>query len=115
MSPAKPFPQGIQWSVQPSGSFLSFDQGSLQARIYKDTGLLEVAGPDLAGTPAANIIDFAPPAIQTSVGSSVLGRIISSKQLGNGLRAFRFCNRATRRETAARREIADARDIAGDC
>jgi alpha-D-xyloside xylohydrolase len=85
MSPAKPFPQGIQWSLHPSGSFLSFDQGSLQARIYKDTGHLEVAGPDLVGNPAANIINFAPPAIRTSVGSSVLGRVISSKQLGNGL------------------------------
>jgi alpha-D-xyloside xylohydrolase len=85
MSPAKPFPQGIQWSLHPFGSFLSFDQGSLQARIYRDTGHLEVAGPDLAGTPAANVINFAPPAIRTSVGSSVFGRVISSKQVGNGL------------------------------
>jgi alpha-D-xyloside xylohydrolase len=85
MPPAKPFPQGIQWSLQPNGVFLSFDQGPLQARIYKDTGHVELAGPDLAGANAANIIHFAPPAIQTAGGSLLVGRVISSKQLGNGL------------------------------
>jgi alpha-D-xyloside xylohydrolase len=85
MSPAKPFPQDIQWSLKPAGAFLSFDQGPLQARIYKDTGHLELVGPNLAGNAGANIIDFAPPAIQTAGGSSIFGRVISSKAIDGGL------------------------------
>ncbi len=85
MSPAKPFPQDIQWSLQPSGDFLSFDQDPLQARIYKDTGHVELAGPDLAGTKFANLVRFAPPAIQTTGGSALFGRVVASKQIVNGL------------------------------
>ena len=85
MPPAKPFPQDIQWPLEPSGTFLSFGQGSLQARIYTDTGHVELAGSDLAGAPVANVIRFAPPAIQTDGGSFLLGRVIASKPLGNGL------------------------------
>ena len=85
MPPAKPFPQEIQWPLQPAGAFLSFDQGPLQARIYQDTGHVELAGPDLAGTPAANIVRFAPPAVQTPTGTFLLGRVVSSKVLGDGL------------------------------
>jgi len=32
------------------GSFLSFDHGELQGRICENTGHIEIAGPDLAGT-----------------------------------------------------------------
>jgi alpha-D-xyloside xylohydrolase len=85
MPQAKPFPNDVQWPLQPTGAFLSFDQGPLQARIYNDTGHLELAGPDLAGKNAANLVRFAPPAIQTGAGSLLLGRVISSKQLGIGL------------------------------
>ena len=85
MPPAQPFPQEIQWPLQPSGAFLSFDQGVLQARIYKDTGHVELAGPALSGAHLANIIRFAPPAIQTAGGALLLGRVLSSRQLGNGL------------------------------
>jgi len=79
------FPNDVQWNLQPVGEFFSFDQGTLQARIYKTTGHVEIAGPDLAGTKAANLIRFAPPAVQTSAGSILLGRVTSSKQIGNGL------------------------------
>ena len=85
MSPAKPFPQEIKWSLKPAGAFLSFDQGPLQARIYKDTGHLELVGPNLADNAGANVIDFTPPAIQTAGGSSILGRVISSKAINGGL------------------------------
>jgi len=85
MPQAKPFPNDVQWPFEPSGAFLSFDQGGLQARIYKDTSHLEFAGPDLAGRNAANIIRFAPPAIQTAAGSQLLGGVLASKQFGNGL------------------------------
>ena len=85
MPQPKPFPNDVQWPLQSSGAFLSFDQGRLQARIFNDTGHLELAGPDLAGNNAANTVRFAPPAVQTTVGSLLFGRVISSKQLGNGL------------------------------
>ena len=85
MPQPKPFPNEVQWNLQPAGEFLSIDQGTLQARIYKTTGHLEIAGPDLAGAKAANLVRFAPPAIQTATGSLSLGRVTSSKQVGNGL------------------------------
>jgi alpha-D-xyloside xylohydrolase len=85
MSPAKPFPQEIQWSLKPVGPFLSFDQGPLQARIYKETGHLELVGPDLAGNASSNIIDFSPPAIQIAEGSSIFGPVTSSKSIDGGL------------------------------
>jgi alpha-D-xyloside xylohydrolase len=85
MPQAKPFPDDVQWPLQPAGAFLSFDQGLLQARIYKDSGHLELAGPDLAGKNAANVVRFAPAAIQGASGSVLLGGVISSKQLFNGL------------------------------
>jgi alpha-D-xyloside xylohydrolase len=85
MPPAKPFPQDVQWPLQPAGAFLSFNQGPLQARIYKDTGHVELAGPDLAGAPAGNVIRFTPPAVRAAGSSLLFGRVISSKQLGNGL------------------------------
>ena len=70
---AKPFPQDIAWSLQPSGSFFSFDAGALQGRIYKDSGHIELAGPNLAGTPGANLVHFAPPAVHTAQGSLSIG------------------------------------------
>jgi alpha-D-xyloside xylohydrolase len=85
MPPAKPFPQDIQWPLQPTGEFISFNQGVLQARAYKDAGHVELAGPDLAGGPGANLVRFAPPAVHTATGSFLVGRVISSKQLGNGV------------------------------
>jgi len=83
--PAKPFPQDITWFLQPSGTFLSFDAGALQARIYKDTGHVEIAGPDLAGAPAANLVHFAPPAVHTAQGSLSIGGVQSSTVLADGL------------------------------
>ena len=85
MPPPKPFPQDVQWSLQPAGAFISSDRGALQARVYKDVGHIELVGPDLAGVAGANIIRFAPPAVNTAKGTFSVGRLISSKQLANGL------------------------------
>jgi len=85
MTPAKPFPQGIPWSFQLLGPFLTFDSSPLEARIFQDSGHIALAGPDLNGTSGANIIVFAPPAVQTSSGALIIGRILSSTVLANGL------------------------------
>src|SRR5258708_34392531 len=85
MPPAKPFPQDVQWPLRPAGDFLSFEQGPLQARIYKDTGHVELAGPDLGGAQFGTLIHFAPPAMRTGGGSALFGRVLASKPLGNGL------------------------------
>lgn len=82
---AKPFPQDVVWSLQPSGPFLSFRSGALEARIYQNDGYIELAGPDLAGAPLANLIHFAPPAVQTGAGIQTIGGVTSSTTLPNGL------------------------------
>jgi alpha-D-xyloside xylohydrolase len=83
--PPKPFPQDVASPLQPSGPFLSFDQGKLQARVYENTGHIEIAGPDLAGNPLANAVNLAPPAVQTAQGSFAIGAVTASKTLTNGL------------------------------
>lgn len=40
----------------PSGSILTANSGSLQARAFEDSVHLALAGPDSAGTPHANVI-----------------------------------------------------------
>ena len=82
---AKRFAQDITWALEPSGPFVSFDAGALQGRIYKDSGHVEIAGPDLARTPGANSVHFAPPAVQTAQGSVSIGGVVSSKAIANGL------------------------------
>jgi alpha-glucosidase (family GH31 glycosyl hydrolase) len=85
MAAIKAFPQNVPWSFQPTGEFLSIGQGVLEGRIFKDSGHLALVGPDLLGNPTANVISFAPPAIQGNNGPLMLGRVISSTALPNGL------------------------------
>jgi alpha-D-xyloside xylohydrolase len=85
MPQAKAFPQGINWSVQPSGSFQSFDAGSLQARIYETSGHIELVGDDLAGTPGATLVQLTPAAVETASGAFSIGGIQGSTAIANGL------------------------------
>src|SRR5438270_211408 len=82
---ANPFPQDVQWSLQPAGAFASFDSGTLQGRVYQQSGHIELAGPNLAGDPAANLVRFAPPAVQTGQGALSIGGVVSAKVLADGL------------------------------
>lgn len=89
------FPDQVQFSLQPSGPFLSVDAGSLQARIYQNTGHIEIAGPDLAGNARANAIHFAPPAVQTGQGSVSLTAVVSSSPVPQGLQLKQKAGSAT--------------------
>src|SRR5215470_6530148 len=82
---AKPFPQDVQWSFQPTGTFASFDSGVLQGRVYRQSGHIELSGPSLDGESAANLVRLAPPAVQTGQGALSIGGIIPSKALADGL------------------------------
>jgi hypothetical protein len=79
------FPNQVRFSLQPSGDFVSFDAGPLQGRVYQATGHVEIAGPDLAGNSHANLIHFAPPAVQIRESSVSLGAVISSTLMAQGL------------------------------
>jgi alpha-D-xyloside xylohydrolase len=83
---AMAFPQDVQWSLQPSGPFDFFEAGAIEGRIYRNTGHIEVAGSDLAGNPKANLIHFAPPAVQTDHGALSIGEAISIAAIPDGLR-----------------------------
>ena len=71
--------------LKPSGNFLSFTAGALQARVYEASGHVELAGPDLSDSPLSNVITFGPLLITTPEGVRELGKVISSQSLGNGL------------------------------
>ncbi len=83
--PADSFPLDGNWSFRPDGDFVTFDSGPLQARIYKDSGHLALAGPSLENQPLANVIQFAPPAVHTASRDFSVGPLISSKRSKNGL------------------------------
>src|SRR3954471_9461077 len=78
------FPQDVTWALEPSGPFVSIGQGVLQARVYQNSGLIELAGPDLAGTAHTNLIRYAA-ALRTAQQSTVLGAVVSSQQTGGAL------------------------------
>jgi alpha-D-xyloside xylohydrolase len=82
---ANPFPQDIQWQLEPSGAFDSFDAGTLQGRVYRQSGHIELVGPDLAGVAGAITVRIAPPAVQTKSGVEFIGATASSDRLPNGL------------------------------
>ena len=71
--------------VGPSGASLAVDSGAVQARIYPDTGHIEIAGPDLAGATHAVAVTFAVMATQSSGRTGVLGSVLSSMTLPNGV------------------------------
>ena len=71
--------------VGPSGGTLAFDFGQLQARIFRDTGHVEIAGPDLSGAAHAVALTFAVTATLASGRSVVVGRVLNSAALPNGL------------------------------
>src|SRR5205809_416655 len=79
------FPSDVAWALQPSGPFVSVDAGELQARVYQQTGHVELAGPDLAGHALANVVRLAPPAIKTAHGAASIGALISSTSVARGL------------------------------
>jgi alpha-D-xyloside xylohydrolase len=79
------FPNGVNWSLAPAGPVLSFDAGPLQARLSQQTGHIQLAGPDLAGHPLANVVQLTPPAVLTSNGPVIFGGVVSSTPISNGL------------------------------
>src|ERR1700710_2176336 len=82
---ANPFPQDVRWSLNPTGPFVAFDSGPLQGRVYRQSGHIELAGPDLAGAAHANVVRFAPPAVQTPNGVVFVGAVVADETVGDGL------------------------------
>ena len=80
-----PFPADVHWPGPPAGPFVSLDLGTLQARVYLQTGHVELVGPDLAGAGQANFVRLAPPAVQTATGSALVGSLQSSQAVARGL------------------------------
>jgi alpha-D-xyloside xylohydrolase len=72
------------YPVGPSGDALTHDLGSVQARLFKETGHIEIAGPDLAGAAHAVTVTCAVLAAQESGQSGILGRVISSMAVPDG-------------------------------
>ena len=82
---ADPFTFAIRFPLEAAGPFLFFDSGPHQARIFQNSGHIAMAGPDMAGTPHANIIAFAPPVVESADRTFNMGRVLSSTTLPNGL------------------------------
>jgi alpha-D-xyloside xylohydrolase len=81
----QPFPQDVNFQLDPAGPFLSIDAGPLEGRIYQNSGHIEIAGPDLNGNAHANRVHFAPPAVHTAQGSFNIGAVTSSTATAAGL------------------------------
>jgi alpha-D-xyloside xylohydrolase len=83
--PPGQFPTSVVWPLQPAGTFLSFGAGSMQARVYRDSGHVELAGADLAGAPGANVVRITPPAVQLQSGTVLVGGVLASSTIAGGL------------------------------
>src|SRR5262249_2946360 len=55
---------------------ITFDSGPFQAQVFQDTGTIALAGPNLAGTPLANVVTLEPLRIQFPDRSVSLGPVI---------------------------------------
>jgi alpha-D-xyloside xylohydrolase len=86
---ADPFSYTVQWPLEPTGSYISYTNlstsGTLEARIYENSGHISLVGPDLAGNPLANTINFSPPAARIGAETYLVGRVLSSQTLSNGI------------------------------
>jgi hypothetical protein len=69
---------------RPSGSFLKVEQGTLQARIFEDTGHLELTGSDLAGAALALTITLLPPVAKIEGQTQILSRVVSFQATNSG-------------------------------
>ena len=81
-------PQPAQ-AAEPETAYLTVTNplatGLLQAKIYKDSGKISLAGPDLAGNPLTNFIDFSPPQVEIGGELHPISQVLSSTVISNGL------------------------------
>jgi hypothetical protein len=89
------FPQDVQFPLEPSGPAVSFDAGPLRGRVYRNTGHVEIAGPDLAGNAHANAVHIAPAAVHTAGGEVLLGAVKASTAIPQGLELKQQAGTAT--------------------
>jgi alpha-D-xyloside xylohydrolase len=79
------FPDGVPWALRATDPVLTVDAGPLQARISRTSGHIQLAGPDLAGTPSANVVVLTPPAVLTQNGPVMIGGVASATPIADGL------------------------------
>ncbi len=82
---ADPFTFAVRFPLQASGSFVSFNSGAIQGRVFQNSGHIAVASPDLAGNPLANVVVIAPPVIEVGGREFQIGPVLSSTPLANGI------------------------------
>jgi alpha-D-xyloside xylohydrolase len=82
---ADPFTFSVRFPLSASGSFVSFNSGAIQGRVFQNSGHIAVASPDLAGNPLANVVVMAPPVIETGGREFQIGQVLSSTPLANGI------------------------------
>jgi alpha-D-xyloside xylohydrolase len=80
-----PFTFAILHSLKAEGSFVSFSSGIYQGRVSENSGHIQMAGPNLQGEAAKNVVTLAPPIVVIQDRSFCVGRVISSNELENGL------------------------------
>ena len=77
------------FSLLPPGNapyhFTNSTSGLFQARIFDDTGHIQIAQPDLNGAPFGSLITFAPPSAKIAGSSYDFGRVLSVTSIANGL------------------------------
>ncbi len=86
---ADPFSYTVQHPLQPSGAHIAITNasstGELVARLYTDSGHLEILGPDRAGTPLAVSQVFPPAAVESGGERHYVGEVLASAPLTNGV------------------------------
>jgi alpha-D-xyloside xylohydrolase len=82
---ADPFTFAVRFPLGATGAFVSFNSGTIQGRVFQNTGHIAAAGPDLAGNPLANVVVIAPPVIKSADREFQIGPVLSSSPIANGI------------------------------
>lgn len=82
---AGPFTYSVRFRTASEGPTISFNAGPFQGRLYRNSGHIELVGPDLAGVALANVVTLSPPAVEIGNRLFNIGRVLASSLLPNGV------------------------------
>lgn len=69
----------------PAGDAIEVTAGPLQGRLYRDSGHIEIAGPDLDGQSLANVVTFQPPTVTVAGEALTMGPPTSPELVDDGV------------------------------
>jgi len=84
-----PFTVAVRWSDMPGGAFVEITntiaEGEVRARVQMASGHLAITGPDRAGNPLAQTIQFDPMEVVAGGETLLIGEVLGVNPVSNGV------------------------------